>query len=136
MRGGASYAMPTANPVRGAIVTEDSRVPADGRVLVEPMKRAIGMLGSRGITLVVTPCWASDGKVLVLGEVPLSSAEVRPMMRRLRRMGLEVTALHGEEGGDRVRLGFLGHGGAARLAGVLRAAFGDPPRVRTTPLHL
>jgi hypothetical protein len=131
--------MPTASRVRVASRVEDLRVPDGKRMFEGPLERVIGMLASRGITLVVAPCSACDDEVLGLGDVLLPSAEVGPMMRRLRRVGLEVTAFRGALNGEedeRVRLGFLAHGRPARLAGALHAALGEAPRMITAPLDL
>ena len=82
--------------------------------------------------------WAAfsgtDENATVMGDLVLLDAEVNPVMEKLRSSGFEITAVHNHLLGETPHLmymHYMGHGGAAEIAGSLRAALA----VSKTPLE-
>lgn len=82
--------------------------------------------------------WAAfsgtDENATVMGDLVLLDSEVNPVMEKLRAAGFEVTAVHNHLLGETPRvmyMHYMGHGGAAQIAGSLKAALA----VSKTPLE-
>ncbi len=62
----------------------------------------------------------------VAGDVAMTAKEVNPVIRALRRGGIEITAVHNHMLNEETRIFFLhywGTGPAEKLAGTVREAF-------------
>ena len=69
-----------------------------------------------------------DGKTAISGDFVLIASEVNPVLRALRRNGIEVTALHNHMLEDQPRLFFMhfwANDDAAKLAKGLREALDE-----------
>lgn len=73
--------------------------------------------------------WAAfagtDENASVMGDLVLLDSEVNPVMEKLRSSGFEITAVHNHLLGETphvMYMHYMGHGGAAQIAGSLRAA--------------
>lgn len=82
--------------------------------------------------------WAAfsgtDENATVMGDLVLLDSEVNLVMEKLRAAGFEVTAVHNHLLGETPRvmyMHYMGHGGAAQIAGSLKAALA----VSKTPLE-
>lgn len=82
--------------------------------------------------------WAAfsgtDENATVMGDLVLLDSEVNPVMEKLRAAGFEITAVHNHLLGETPRvmyMHYMGHGGAAQIAGSLKAALA----VSKTPLE-
>jgi uncharacterized protein DUF1259 len=91
------------------------------------------------------------GEVMMMGDLVLTSAEVDPVLRRLLKGGMQVTALHNHLKGENPRLMYLHYGGEgppSALAVTLKEALAltsspryEPPQelvqdMETTPPEL
>ena len=81
--------------------------------------------------------WAAfsgtDENATVMGDLVLLDSEVNPVMEKLRGAGFEISAVHNHLLGETphvMYMHYMGHGGAAQIAGSLRAALA----VSKTPL--
>lgn len=82
--------------------------------------------------------WAAfsgtDENATVMGDLVLLDSEVNPVMEKLRSAGFEITAVHNHLLGETphvMYMHYMGHGGAAQIAGSLKAALA----VSKTPLE-
>ncbi len=82
--------------------------------------------------------WAAfsgtDEHATVVGDLVLLDAEVNAVMEKLRSAGFEITAVHNHLLGETptvMYMHYMGHGGAAQIAGSLKAALA----VSKTPLE-
>lgn len=82
--------------------------------------------------------WAAfsgtDENATVMGDLVLLDAEVNPVMEKLSSAGFEITAVHNHvlsETPHVMYVHYMGHGGAAQIAGTLKAALA----VSKTPLE-
>ena len=73
--------------------------------------------------------WAAfsgtDENATVMGDLVLLDSEVNPVMEKLRSAGFEITAVHNHLLGETphvMYMHYMGHGGAAQIAGSLKAA--------------
>lgn len=81
--------------------------------------------------------WAAfsgtDENATVMGDLVLLDTEVNPVMEKLRSAAFEITAVHNHLLGETphvMYMHYMGHGGAAQIAGALKAALA----VSKTPL--
>jgi Domain of Unknown Function (DUF1259) len=82
--------------------------------------------------------WAAfsgtDENATVMGDLVLLDSEVNPVMEKLRSAGFDISAVHNHLLGETphvMYMHYMGHGGAAQIAGSLRAALA----VSKTPLE-
>ena len=59
-----------------------------------------------------------EGEVMVMGDMVLTSKEVDPVMRRLLKGGMQVTALHNHLNGENPRLMYLHYGGEGPVSAL------------------
>jgi len=87
---------------------------------------------SMGLAIALNLQPTGGGKVVGTGDFVLLDNEVEPVLRALRRAGIDVTALHNHLGQEQPRLFFMhfwANGDAAAVAGGLRKAL-DATAVR------
>jgi len=85
----------------------------------------IAVPGSMGLATALNFQPTGEGKAAITGDFVLLSSEVNPVMKTLRRNGIQVTALHSHMLGEEPRLFFMhfwANDNALKLAKGLRAA--------------
>jgi hypothetical protein len=115
----------TEDVYRVAFPRTDVKVNVDGR----PLHPFLGLTSWAAFTP------ASDGALMVMGDLVLFEDEVNAAMSAALDAGLEVTALHNHFFHDSPRVMFMhigGHGPAAKLATAVRAALDAVQSIRKT----
>jgi hypothetical protein len=113
----------TEDVYRVAFPRTDVKVNVDGR----PLHPFLGLTSWAAFTP------ASDGALMVMGDLVLFEDEVNAAMSAALDSGLEVTALHNHFFHDSPRVMFMhigGHGPAAKLAAAVRAALDAVQSIR------
>jgi hypothetical protein len=86
--------------------------------------------------------WAAfsgtDENATVMGDLVLLDSEVNPVMEKLRPAGFDISAVHNHLLGETphvMYMHYMGHGGAAQIAGSLRAALAVSKTLLKSPPH-